>query len=80
MDGINKKNIIGMAVYKDLSKKLLGLKTKSADEIKEEAYTFLELDEQHKVDMKKKGVSMPFNVHDKDNYVHEKGTKMRHFS
>ena len=34
-----------MAVYKDLSKKLFGFKTKSADEIKEEAYTFLELDD-----------------------------------
>ena len=69
-----------MAVYKDLSKKLFGFKTKSADEIKEEAYTFLELDDQQKVDMKKKGVSLPFNVHDKDNYVQDKGTKMRHFS
>jgi hypothetical protein len=66
LESINKSNVIGMAIFRDVSKKIIAIKNKSVEIIKEEAYTFLELDHPHKVELKKKGLHLPFNVHDKD--------------
>lgn len=44
LDSIDKTNVIGTAIFKDIKKQLLLIKNKSSDEIMEECYIFLELD------------------------------------
>ncbi|CDW80261.1 UNKNOWN [Stylonychia lemnae] len=66
LDNIDKQNIIGMALFKDAQKQLIMIKKKSAEQIMEEAYQFLEIDQPSKVEQKKKGIALPFNVRDKD--------------
>jgi len=49
----------------------------------EEAYIFLEVDHPAKVELKKKGIALPFNVRDKDIPLESSTNskvKLRHFS